>query len=859
MKATPDVQVSRFEDTASGVSIVGRDVELPIKDPESGEALIKFVGQLEEALRGTETGDAATGTFSSLRLLSEEKREDLSADDPLVGELAVSFDASLDELPEGVNMALTIKKQLSDTDRTQVELTARDVKKVVADEAGTVSVQTRNLSTDDVGSVQITIKVSPALISQFGARNVKIAHVDASGQVELLDTVCTGDRVEVFPGLFVTIFGTCVGTSTGGFSEFSLLAVGELPANFVASNLIIEPKVAEPGETVKISVDIDNQGALIGSFSAILKIRRSGELDFEPIAVQEITLAASSQGRIQFFVQRAEQGEYKVDIEGLPGTFEVFRKVKPADLRFSDLTVFRQGVQILPGETVEPGDTLTIRMLVRNLGEEDGRTEFALRINDALSQILSKVVPFGTDGVTLEFDFLVPAEGTFTIELIELDLVVPPLEREVVAVAPVEAARFSFGTLDVSPREAKPEEELTITFQISNLGGQPGSVTVDLLLDGEKVDSQDVTRDPLFGAPVTFTIKAPSEAGTYALRAVAPDDPSVAFQELQFTVVEVIGVRIQRVTVPASVVSGEDVIVSVDVDNPSDEVRRRTLELTLDGQFLEEKIVELQPAESRTVTFTITAPSVGTHRVVVAGVLEQTFEVRPFVKPAAIALVAPLTISPELARAGQVVTISAVLTNVGEEDGTAVVILRVRGDEVERKSVTVPKGGKETVVFEVRRDEAGDYAVDLELEKGVALPGAFTVTPDGEPTGLIIVPGTLELEKETVTRGESLRVSVTVRNEGDVAGDLILTLSVDGEKIEVRTVTLGPGDSQVVDFVLEEQEVGTHTVDVNGITADFTVTEPGGLGVAIILVVIILVLVVIGVAGFLYYRKTRAT
>ena len=388
---------------------------------------------------------------------------------------------------------------------------------------------------------------------------------------------------------------------------------------------------------------------------------------------------------------------------------------------------------------------------------------------------------------------------------------------------------LSFGTLDVSPREAKPEEELTITFQISNLGGQPGSVTVDLLLDGEKVDSQDVTRDPLFGAPVTFTIKAPSEAGTYALRAVAPDDPSVAFQELQFTVVEVIGVRIQRVTVPASVVSGEDVIVSVDVDNPSDEVRRRTLELTLDGQFLEEKIVELQPAESRTVTFTITAPSVGTHRVVVAGVLEQTFEVRPFVKPAAIALVAPLTISPELARTGQVVTISAVLTNVGEEDGTAVVILRVRGDEVERKSVTVPKGGKETVVFEVRRDEAGDYAVDLELEKGVALPGAFTVTPDGEPTGLIIVPGTLELEKETVTRGESLRVSVTVRNEGDVAGDLILTLSVDGEKIEVRTVTLGPGDSQVVDFVLEEQEVGTHTVDVNGITADFTVTEPGGL------------------------------
>ena len=858
--ATPDVQVSRFEDTASGVSVIGKNVELPIKDPVSGETLIRFVGELEEALKGTVTGDAATGTFSSLKLLSEEKREDLTADDPLVGELAVSFDASLEQLPEGVNMALTIKKQLSDEDRTKVELTARELEdaKVVADEAGTVTVQTRNLATDDVGAVQITIKVSPNWISQFGARNVRLAHVDAQGQVQLLETVCTGDRVEVFPGFFITIVDTCVGTSPGGFSEFSLLAVDSLPADFVASNLIIEPKVAEPGETVKISVDIANEGALIGSFSAILKIRRSGELDFEPIAVQEITLAAGSEGRIQFFVQRAEQGEYKVDIEGLPGTFEVFKKVQPADLRFSDLTVFRGSVLILSGETVEPGDTLTIRMLVRNVGQEDGRTEFALRINSALSQILSKVVPFGPDGVIVEFDFLVPAEGTFSIELIEFDQVVPPLVRDIVAVAPVEAARFNFGTLDVSPREAKPEEQVTITFQISNLGGQAGTFTVDLLLNGQRVDSQDVTRDPLFGAPVTFTINAPSEAGTYTLRVAAPDDPSVAAQELQFTVVSIEGVRIQRLTVPASVVSGEDVIVSVDVENPVDDVRRRTLELTLDGQFFEEKIVELQPGESQTVTFTIPNPAVGTHIVVVAGILEQTFEVRPVIVPAVLSLEVPLTVSPAVVQPGVTVRISAVVRNDGEQAGTTDVVLRINGVVEQTTTVSVPGGDQKVVIFDVSRDADGDYAVELEAER-LVLKGSFTVTPVPGLAKLVIVPGTLELEEATVAPGESLRVSVTVRNEGGAAGDLILTLSVDGEEIEVRTVTLGPGDSQLVDFFLEESVEGTHTVDVNGITADFTVTEPGGLGVIPILLLIILALVVIGGAAFLYYRKTKAT
>ena len=61
-------------------------------------------------------------------------------------------------------------------------------------------------------------------------------------------------------------------------------------------------------------------------------------------------------------------------------------------------------------------------------------------------------------------------------------------------------------------------------------------------------------------------------------------------------------------------------------------------------------------------------------------------------------------------------------------------------------------------------------------------------------------------------------------------------------------------------FTHVEPAVGTHTVDVDGEVAQFTVVEApaaAGFPIIIIVVVVVVVLLVAGVGGFLYFRSKR--
>ena len=537
------VKVASFVDLLSGISIIGRNVEVPLRDPVTGETLLRLQGKLKEELQGNNAGDAATGQFESLTLQTEERGEDLSADDPLVGRLGVALNASLDRLPENVNVQVTIKKKLTNQDRTQVELEARDGAKIVANEAGTVTVQTTNLETEDIGEVNITMKVSAEWVHEFGRRNVQIAHVGKDGQVELLDTECTGpDENNEY---------ACVGMSTRGFSEFSLLALADVPAQFVAENLLVTPTAVDPGDAVTITVDIVNKGSRFGSFSAILKIQRPGSANFEPIAVQEITLGGLEQGTVRFFVQREEQGRYDVEIEGLSGAFDVFKKLDPANLSFSNLAI--------TPEEATPGEPVKISMFAGNSGEQDGRTDIEFRINDVLTELRALSVP-ASGRVEVIFEFVPPAEGTYRVKLIDPEELVSPLTGDITAVIPLAPAEFLFANINVSPLEMDPKDPVTVTFQLTNIGEQPGTRPVVLLLNEEPVASQDVTVDELSAVTVTFEIEAPEEAGDYTVRI---EDLRGAFRVREVEV-EVPEPRIESISVEPLLVDVGGLVVSPD-------------------------------------------------------------------------------------------------------------------------------------------------------------------------------------------------------------------------------------------------------------------------------------------------------
>lgn len=89
------------------------------------------------------------------------------------------------------------------------------------------------------------------------------------------------------------------------------------PAIFQPSSLSISPTEVEIGETVNITVLVDNTGGQSGSYQVILKV--NGVVEAE----SEVALDASTSGQVSFSISKDVAGTYLVNVNGLTGSFEV--------------------------------------------------------------------------------------------------------------------------------------------------------------------------------------------------------------------------------------------------------------------------------------------------------------------------------------------------------------------------------------------------------------------------------------------------------------------------------------------------------------------------------------------------------
>jgi hypothetical protein len=79
--------------------------------------------------------------------------------------------------------------------------------------------------------------------------------------------------------------------------------------------------------------------------------------------------------------------------------------------------------------------------------------------------------------------------------------------------------------------------------------------------------------------------------------------------------------------------------------------------------------------------------------------------------------------------------------------------------------------------------------------------------------------------KQVETR-QSVQVSVTATNGGDLAGELDVQLRVDGIPKSSKSIYLESGNSEVVFFEADEKEEGIHIVHVSELSSEFSVTIP---------------------------------
>ena len=829
VRARRGVKVASFIDTASGLSIIGRDVTIPLKDPVTGELLVTLRGRLKGELEGT--GNSATGTFDNLKIETEEGRQDLSVDDPDVGSLGATVSVDLNSLPGAAKIEMTITKQLKDEERTKVELEVRDKEEGlrVANEAGVITVDAEGLVGDDVGAVEVSVKVSFSWILKFGSQNVRLAIVHTDGSVELVKATCSE-----LPDANLDI--TCTGTTSGGFSEFSLLALAKDPANFTARNLVVNPEIVEPGDPVKITIDVLNDGADLDSFSAILQIKRPGAADFEPIRVRGITLEGGDQGTLRFFIPTGEQdkGVFEVDVEGLRGSYEVARFIALNDLTIANLAI--QPGEVLPEEPV----SITADLISSN--PEERSTEIELRINNVLFQT-QRVTVSSAQQEKVTFEFIPPSIGDYAVVLRDFRDVrgERAVAGDLVVAVPETPARFRLSALDITPLEVDPRADVDVTFDLSNDGEAPGLITIEVQVDGDVVETrEDITVDGESTISVPFKITAPSEPGRHEMRIVGKVIEGERVVEDLTGTFRVIGpdvepfVRIVRVTpIPGEVGPGQRITIAVDLINEFAVPASRTFVLKLDGEELETRDVTLDPGEERTETFEFNAPQeIGQHVIEIDGIL-RIFEVVPPIEIAVLNLIPPLTIIPREVQPDEAVTITAKLRNSGGEEGRTEVVLRINGAPEERKSVTVPGGQDVAVEFTVTRLDEGEYAVEVEALKAVdqrVLTGKFTVVA---PAAILNLVPPLTVAPDEVEPGEPVSVAATLRNSGQAEGRTDVILRVNGQEEDRQSVTVPAGQDVIVQFSVTRTDEGEYTVEVEAVGAGDVKTLTGSFTVAV--------------------------
>jgi len=178
------------------------------------------------------------------------------------------------------------------------------------------------------------------------------------------------------------------------------------------------------------------------------------------------------------------------------------------------------------------------------------------------------------------------------------------------------------------------------------------------------------------------------------------------------------------------------------------------------------------------------------------------------------------TVEPVEVEFGEGVNVSVTATNVGEEPGNCTVNLDVGdGLVVSEKTVLLPGGESETLVFAVLLEAEGTHLVEID-----GLNGSFVVKPAPVPAEFVV--SDLEVSPGEVSTGEDVTASVTVSNIGELEGVHALVLEVDGETIESVDVTLEGGGSTVVEFAVSRAAPGVHNVGVEGLAGAFRVLRP---------------------------------
>ncbi|KXA90911.1 hypothetical protein AKJ63_02100, partial [candidate division MSBL1 archaeon SCGC-AAA259D18] len=187
-------------------------------------------------------------------------------------------------------------------------------------------------------------------------------------------------------------------------------------ANFSLSDLIVENRTVEVGDSVTVSVKVTNTGNKEGTYTVNLEVG-------EKVKTRDVSLNPDQTEKVSFKVSMRNPDTYNLKVGKYSKSIEVVEPVSPPEFKVSQLSISSENVKV--------GEKITVSVRVKNTGGEVGSHTVELSFGGSIKTENVTLKPNQSKEVTFEIskenpDNYVVEVGSMTEKL----EVVKPTEEE---------------------------------------------------------------------------------------------------------------------------------------------------------------------------------------------------------------------------------------------------------------------------------------------------------------------------------------------------------------------------------------------------------------------------------------------
>ena len=675
----PGDNLGTFRDSVSGISYDDATLLIPLRD-----ALYREVARLVMTPGLVEgQGTTVRVTVSTLLLVMPDTPLQLPPSTAVGGPLSFGMEVPLENLRLDEPLRLIPGVRPVPKMVAAVELEARKRGKTLAGVAASARVEVPARVSKEQGSITtVAFGVPSSWLVSVGREALEVVLIRESGPVELFpitETVPMGDQ---------TLLKSEVSESQGIF-VLVVLSAGAPPK--ISQVIPLEP-VTFVGVPVEIRAIVKSTEGEVSPTNGVLRVNN------EPVAVAPIRSLEDGSRAAVFYQSFSAPGSYDLDVEGQGAGLQAGLRDVSGHVQVFQLSVNPK--QVVPGEPVE------VRATLGNVGPRAVVSEAVLMVNGSPVEQRLLAISSG-DTTDLSFELNRNRDGTYRIELVNA-------RGEFSVVTEPTAASFQITDLKVEPFTADVGKPVTATFSIRNSGELAGSYLARVFLDKQEVARSEIEVPELTTLPVAFSLQ-PKGEGVFTVE-VGPlrrDFVVVSPRQRSDLVLETLSIE------PSIVAGGELTVVTLNIRNRASQPASGVITVLVNEEVVAERDVTAEGLERTQETFFLSQDAPGLYQVevrqgmsadVVTDVLKGQFLVTRKQSPASWEI-SLLQVTPETARPQESLTVSFLLSNLGQQEGDFTVTVEINGAQEVEETLRIGAQTTRNLTFPIQGRAEGTYLV----------------------------------------------------------------------------------------------------------------------------------------------------